>query len=266
MRKLQQKSERKSYDQLKVVGLWKYPLKGARGQQISDNPYFIEKQVGVLGDRQVAIKKDPARPNEWMPKAGCYVAMNTPKMATVVPRPKDVLSMGDAHSNEMMLDIERAVGKMVSHEALIETKGVYNFVDTNPHKHGPTVSLLNLASVRLLEEYCGVTINPSRFRMNVWIDGLEPLWEYDWTPTFPGTREFALGALRFRAYDACERCAAIDANPETGERDMPLVQMLTDFMRNRGYVSPQRKTPCMMGLLLTPLTSGVLKVGDVLKV
>ena len=42
------------------------------------------------------------------------------------------------------------------------------------------VSLINLATVRSLEEQWGYEIDPLRFRANIYIDGAEPWEEFDW--------------------------------------------------------------------------------------
>ena len=42
------------------------------------------------------------------------------------------------------------------------------------------ISLINLATVRSLEQQWGVAIDPLRFRANIYIDGAKPWEEFDW--------------------------------------------------------------------------------------
>ena len=53
--------------------------------------------------------------------------------------------------------------------SLVDTGGSWHMADTPK----PCISFLNLASVRWLEDQTGISIDPHRFRMNVWIDGME---------------------------------------------------------------------------------------------
>jgi uncharacterized protein YcbX len=105
------------------------------------------------------------------------------------------------------------------------------------------VSFLNLASVQALSKFVGQEIAPTRFRMNIWMMGLEPFEELTWVDKFPGTIEILVGNCRFRVDDACERCRAIEANPETGQYDVKVLESLSEMMQQRDYRSPHRGLP-----------------------
>lgn len=85
----------------------------------------------------------------------------------------------------------------------------------------PWVSLASLASLRALGQRMGAALDPARFRANLWLDGLAPWEERGWIG-----REIALGPVRLRVTEAIVRCAATEANPETGRRDAPVVAAL----------------------------------------
>ena len=98
--------------------------------------------------------------------------------------------------------------------------------------------------------------------MNVWYDNDDPWSELDWAHDFPGTKEFKVGGIHFRMQDACERCEAINANPDTGERDLGLLSGIEHTLVERGYPgSPHRGVFKVMGFLATPLTGGTLGQG-----
>ena len=124
------------------------------------------------------------------------------------------------------------------------------------------MSILNLATLRALEDFAGVAIDPEQFRMNVRVEGLPAFAEYDWVDGFPGTREIRLGNVRMRVDDACERCKATHANPATGEFDMNMLALLMQFMEQRGYRSPHRGVTNVMGIMGVVLNDGVIKIGD----
>jgi uncharacterized protein YcbX len=239
-----------------VQDLYVSPVKGGRGHHPA--ALRIDPGVGVLGDRRFAIKRQPDQPDGWASKVHFRVAMNTPQMAAQVPRllePSRTLDPSWLAEVASVLR-ERALGT-------VDTKGDYNLVDTDPFKHGPTISFLNLASLRALEAETGWQIDPERFRMNVWYDDGEPFSELAFADQFPGTRMFSVGDLPLRLQDACERCLAIEANPLTGERDLKLLDAIEKTLRKLGYRgSPHRGSFHVMGFLGTPLGAAVIVRGQ----
>lgn len=92
------------------------------------------------------------------------------------------------------------------------------------------VSIASLSSRRALEEIAGQELAPVRFRMNLWLEGLEP-----WVDLELVGREIEIGPARLRVIARDARCNATAANPETGARDVPVPALLkksfghTDF-------------------------------------
>lgn len=236
-----------------IESLWRSPLKGAWGCK---QPYLeIDPVVGVFDDRQYAIRRLPGPMSEWAPKTNFYVCMNTAQMAIEEP----VLLEGGiqgAYLDGLAKRIGAEDGFDVQYAA-----HKYSLHDTK----GGFVSLVNLASVQALSECMGVEIDPRRFRMNVWMTGLDPFEELTWVDQFPGTKEITIGECRFRVDDACERCKAIEANPSTGQYDLQVLKGLKALMSPRGYKSPRRGTSIVMGILAAPLHEGEIRVGDEIK-
>jgi GntR family transcriptional regulator/MocR family aminotransferase len=83
------------------------------------------------------------------------------------------------------------------------------------------MSLINLATVRRLEEQWGYRIDPLRFRANFYIDGAEPWEEFDWVGS-----DIKIGDALFRVDRRNGRCGATNVNPETGRRDLDLPSSL----------------------------------------
>lgn len=237
-----------------VETLWRSRLKGAKGQNrpyITINPIF-----GAMNDRQYAIRSTQGDMGSWAAKAAFYVCMNTARMAVEDP-------IFVVHDESLQIDqtylLELAERLGIQGEIEVQNaRGAYSLHDTK----GAYVSFLNLASVDALSEFMGVTVDPHRFRMNVWMRGLEPFEELTWVDRYPGTREIVAGECRLRVDDACERCKAPEANPSTGQYDLEIQKALDDLMSNRGYKSPHRGTPRVMGFLAAPLQSGHIQIGD----
>jgi uncharacterized protein YcbX len=239
----------------RVVALYDYPVKGAAGR--ARQRLHIDPAVGVVNDRRCAFKKRADMADEWAPKSAFFVGMNTALMVAQVP-----VFVTDADGNERLdprwLD---AVAKRLGVESLdiLDTHGAFSLAD-RPRRY---VSIVNLASVRALGDFLGTPIEPARFRMNIWIDDLEPFAELDWVEGHPGTRDIQIGGVRLRVDEACVRCKAIEANPRSGEYDFELQQALEDLMQRRGYPgAPHNQSPRVMGILARPYALGIIAQGD----
>jgi hypothetical protein len=86
-----------------------------------------------------------------------------------------------------------------------------------------SVSVLNLASLRALSQKLGQSLDPRRFRGNLWLDGLAPWEEFD----LPGKR-LRVGDAELEVIEPIGRCRATEANPDTGRRDAATLTALED--------------------------------------
>jgi uncharacterized protein YcbX len=112
------------------------------------------------------------------------------------------------------------------------------------------VSLINLASLRALEAAMGRTLDPLRFRANIYVDGL-PAWsEFDLIDQC-----LSIGEVSFQAVRRTTRCPATNVNLETAERDADVPKALRE---NFGHGT--------IGIYLAVRTNGSLKPGDPVQV
>jgi uncharacterized protein YcbX len=91
-------------------------------------------------------------------------------------------------------------------------------------------------------------ISELRFRSNVSVDGLLPFEELGWIG-----KTVRVGAMRFRVELPIVRCLATHADPETGQRDRPILTTLT-------HALGQEKPTLAVGLV--PEGAGDIHVGD----
>lgn len=125
---------------------------------------------------------------------------------------------------------------------VIEGPDAHRFTD---HPKGQ-VSIVNLASVRDLGARIGRTLDPLRFRANLYVDGW-PAWaENDWVG-----RTLCLGAARATVFKPIARCAAVGVDPVGATRDLDLVQALFEHL---GHV--------WCGVYVQVAAAGTLAVGD----
>ena len=238
-----------------------YQIKGMAGVETPNRGIHVDPQLGVVGDRNFALARKPNHsPNKWKPKAFFFINMNSEGMGnqTVVESETELdeqFRPGHKLVRSLCEKIDTDPG------SIIDTGGKWHQADTNK----PCVSFLNLASVRDLGVFTGVEIDPRRFRMNVWVEGLDPFVELDIVKGFEQGPKYPMfvGDVKFHIDDLCERCKAIEQNPRTGLWDTNFRTALEELLRKRGYEgSPQRGVYRVMGWYGIPQSKGIIRAGD----
>jgi len=108
------------------------------------------------------------------------------------------------------------------------------------------ISLINLATVRSLEEKWGVEIDPLRFRANIYIDGAKPWEEFDWVGS-----DIKIGNAVFAVDRKNGRCGATNVNPATGRRDLDIPSSLRASFGHKN-----------LGVYLIVREAGEIAIGD----
>ena len=233
-----------------VTALFRYPIKGLSAEPLAE--LTLARNAGLAFDREFALALgttafDPQHP-EPLDKGFFLMLRSNEVMATLTTRFEPETGL-----LTVKWDGQTVLTEDVTTEA---TRGRPRLVRAAGHKFTDgsvispafmrAVSLINLASIRALEERTGTPIHPLRFRANIYVDGLAPWEELGWVG-----REVSVGGLRLRGLARTPRCAAIDVNPETAERDTHLPKALK---RHFGHVD--------LGIYLEVLADGTLAVGD----
>jgi uncharacterized protein YcbX len=108
------------------------------------------------------------------------------------------------------------------------------------------IAIGSTSSLRAFEQIADTQLARIRFRMNLWLDGLEPWEEQNWIG-----REIAVGVVRMRIIDPCKRCNATNANPSTGVRDTDLPRLLHSKFGHMNF-----------GVYAQVTTAGEIATGD----
>lgn len=247
-----------------IASLYRYPVKGLSPERLAS--VQVAAGEGFPLDRMYALLRtdaafDPAAP-AWLPKANFVMLMLHEQVAALNTRYTDEgktlhLRTPDGHELAFALDDaedRNALGefflgflpkRLTAPPRLVQAPG-HQFTD----KAEKYVSLLNLASLRELEKRWDVSLDPLRFRANIYIDGTEPFRELAWVG-----REIRLGDTFAEVTQRNGRCAATNVNPVTGVRDRDVPGRLrTEF----GHKD--------LGVYLKIRHAGVLKMGDPVEV
>lgn len=226
-----------------VVALHRYPVKGFSPE--SCDTIDVLPDGRVAGDRTLgfAFANRSAPDQAWTRKYEFVVLANTPGIARLqvrfdarakrlrieaggVPIIDEAIDAGgrariSAALQEYVLGLdENPLGK---HPARLPIRLIGDGEtprhqdseagETTLHSRASLAAVAAAASAPLLDEL--------RFRSNIAIDGVAAWDELEWVG-----RRIRIGAVEFDVVKPKVRCLAVDADPATGKRDLPLMKTI----------------------------------------
>lgn len=226
---------------MSLTSIYRYPVKGLSADQLAS--VALAKGETLPFDRAYAIENGPGRfdPDSprHLPKIHFLMLMRDERLATLKT------TFDDATETLTVL----RDGKQVARGALAtpigrkmieqffaaymkaSLRGAPKIVSAAGHSFSDVsakcVHIVNLASVRDLERVVGRTIDPLRFRANLYIDGAAPWEELNWEG-----KKLSIGEATLKAFARTGRCDATNVDPQSGQRDMALPQSI---MRAHGH-------------------------------
>src|SRR5215211_1768260 len=108
------------------------------------------------------------------------------------------------------------------------------------------VSIINLASVRAIEDMVGAPVHPLRFRANLYVEGWPAWHEFDLVD-----RMLSIGDVRLKVVKRIVRCAAVNVDPDTAQRDLTIP---TALQRRLGHAD--------CGIYAEVIEGGTISAGD----
>jgi GntR family transcriptional regulator / MocR family aminotransferase len=239
--------------------IYRYPIKGLSAQQLTR--IDIEAKKPFPHDRIFALVRPGAPFDTSEPKwgkKGLFVmlmleealaqvrtTLNVETLQLTITRDHHQLIVADLNDEGARGKVEEIFWQLVpafrSAPTLVRSRDGH-FMD----KPDNVISLINLATVRSLEEKWGIKIDPLRFRANLYIDGARPWEEFDWVGG-----DIRIGGGLFRVDRRNGRCGATNVNPETGRRDLDLPGSLRASFGHKE-----------LGIYLIAREGGRLEVGD----
>jgi GntR family transcriptional regulator / MocR family aminotransferase len=241
-----------------VRQIYRYPIKGLSPQPLSN--VLMESRKPLPHDRIFALARPGAgvdrEATRWA-KKGQFVTLMLDEALAQVKTSLDVetLELTITSDNQQLmvsnLDDERERGKVEAffHRLVPGLSEAPTLVRADGHfmnKSDNVISLINLATVRDLEERWGFDIDPLRFRANIYVDGARPWEESDWIG-----RDIRFGDVRCHVDSSISRGGAINVNPMSGRRDVDIPGALRSTFGHRD-----------LGVYLITTKGGELRVGD----
>lgn len=220
-----------------IVSLYRYPVKGLSPEPLE--AAVLEAGAHFPGDRLFAIENGPSgfdpAAAEHLPKLRFLMLMRQERLARLKTRFDDaskvlsisqgghVVAAGDLRTEAGRSAIESFLANSFADELrgpprLLTAPPGYRFMDSR----SGFLSIIDRASVDAIAAAAGrATLDPLRFRANVYVDGLGAWGEFGLVG-----RKVWLGDATLEIIKRIDRCAATDVDPSTGIRDMRMVDLL----------------------------------------
>ncbi|HEY3892284.1 MAG TPA: aminotransferase class I/II-fold pyridoxal phosphate-dependent enzyme [Bradyrhizobium sp.] len=213
-----------------LKNIYRYPIKGLSAQPLPS--VELQARKPFPHDRVFALVRpgapfDTSHP-KWGKKGLFVMLMLEEALARVrtlldvetlqltITQDDHLLLVADLNDEEARAKVEEIFWQLVpalqGAPTLVRSRDGH-FMD----KPDNVISLINLATVRSLEQQWGIKIDPLRFRANFYIDGAAPWEEFDWVGG-----DVRIGEGLFRVDRRNGRCGATNVNPLTGRRDLDL--------------------------------------------
>src|SRR5262245_28902254 len=244
----------------KIASMHRYPVKGLTPEPLSSA--VLRPGQTLLADRKYAIENgpsgfDPAEPkwlakphflmlmrDEWL--AGLRTHFDDASQVLTIRRNGEIAAQGNLGTAEGRAAIENFFTTAFASQI----KGPPKVLESAGHSFSDVarkvVSIINLASVRVIENIVGAPVHPLRFRANLYVEGWPAWHEFDLLD-----QTLSIGAVRLKVVKRIVRCAAINVDPDTAERDLAIPQAL---QRRLGHGD--------CGIYAEVITGGTIAVGN----
>jgi uncharacterized protein YcbX len=218
-----------------ITGIYRYPVKGLSPERLPRVALAAGRTLPA--DRRYAIENgpsgfDPAAP-KWMSKACFLTLMRDEWLAGLHTHFDDAshtLTIRDNGREAARGDLETVGGRAAIEQFFAvnfakELKGPPKILSGGGHSFSDVakkvVSIINLASLKAIEDMVGQPVHPLRFRANLYVKGWPAWHEFDLLG-----QTLAIGGARLKVVKRIVRCAAINVDPDTAARGLDLQHAL----------------------------------------
>ena len=247
-----------------IASLYRYPVKGLSPEALPNVALSVGQTLPA--DRRYAIENgpsgfDPADP-KWMVKAHFLMLMRDEWLAALHSHFDDATGVLTIRNNGALVaegNLETVEGRAAIERFFAESyagsiKGPPKVLASEGHSFSDiarkVVSIINLGSLRAIENIVGQPVHPLRFRANLYVEGWPAWHEFDLLD-----RTLAIGDIRLKVVKRITRCAAVNVDPDTAARDLRIPQALT-----------QRLGHNECGVYAEVIAGGTIGVGDTIAV
>jgi len=218
-----------------ITDILQYPIKGLSEESLTNTELVVG--AGLPADRVFAISHansqfDHDKP-AWIARKHFTVVAYSPEIRPInchFDHVSQALTL--SHDGKIILQSSATAANIDAQltEALTAVikngqPGPYRLVSAGGKRltDSPTstVSIMNKKSLLAVEEAIGQPLDKRRFRGNIWFDGDQAWQEHDWVG-----KAIYIGGAKLFVTERIERCAAIDADPNLGTRNLAVLKQL----------------------------------------
>jgi uncharacterized protein len=255
----------------RVAALYRYPVKGFTAERCEALTVLDEGRIA--GDRVLGFRfaDSAVRDNAWSKKHEFVALVNTPGLARLnlrfdhlklrlCIRLNGAVLIEDALDNNGRSRISAAIENHVleladnplsGHPQRLPLRMVGDgFTPRYQDNEAGQVSLHSQESLAAVAAAVGdPALDEQRFRSNIVVEGLDAWGEQGWVG-----HKVRIGRIAFDVIKPKVRCLATHANPQTGERDLPVMATLASAFA--------QKQPTFAVAMVTSGPGGRIRVGD----
>ena len=243
-----------------IASMYRYPVKGLSPEPLQR--VTLEAGQTLPSDRRYAIENGPSGfdPDDpkWMSKvyflmlqrdewlAALHTHFDDASSVLTIRQDGAIAAQGNLETPEGRAAIERFFAGVFA----ATIKGPPKVLSSRGHSFSDVarkvVSIINLGSLRAVENIVGQPVHPLRFRANLYVEGWPAWHEFELLDQI-----LAVGGTRLKVVKRITRCAAVNVDPQTAARDLNIPQAL---MRRLGHLE--------CGIYAEVIEGGTITVGD----
>jgi uncharacterized protein YcbX len=255
----------------RVAALYRYPVKGFTPETCE--VLTVLEEGRIAGDRVLGIRfaNADAADDAWSGKHEFVALVNTPGLARLGLRfDHEALRLRIDLEDSVLVDAAlddngraRIAVALEKYVLQLDVNPLFAYLERLPLRlvgDGITpryqdnaagqITLHGRESLAVVASAVGdADFSELRFRSNIAVEGLEAWEEQSWVG-----KKIVIGALVFDVVTPKGRCLATQANPRTGERDLPVLKTLT-------HAFNQQKPVFAVGMMTRGI-GGLIHVGD----
>lgn len=253
---------------MNIRALYRYPVKGLSAESLPS--VDLQEAQGFPMDRAYAVTDgsldfDEHRPVP-APKTQFLMLAKYEKLARLrtsfleASKELEVSVEGTSHRYGLANEADRErlatflqsfLGVPLPGTPRVVSAPGHQFTDVSVHSVAlmRSISLINLDTVADLGKHLGKTLDPLRFRANLYFEGT-PAWsEMEWVG-----RHLTIGEVMLKVVRRTKRCAATSVDPVTGSRDTNLPLSLREYADHGD-----------LGVYVEVVRGGQIKPGDAIQ-
>ncbi|MGJ8582455.1 MAG: MOSC domain-containing protein [Marinosulfonomonas sp.] len=239
-----------------VAQIWRHPIKAHGREQLDSVP--LTKGQTMPWDRTWAVAHEMAKTDgqNWVRCVNFSRAAKAPSLQAITARLNEdtcvvTLTHPDLQTLQFNPDTEAEafldwVAPIMPADRAASVKIIRVKDQGMTDSDYPTLSLNNLASNAEIGKTVGQDLSPTRWRGNIWFDGL-PAWD---EVTWIG-KTIRIGTAELFVQESITRCLATTVNPETGNRDADTLAALAKCGQDQKF-----------GVYGVVTKSGIASLGD----